>query len=100
MVELQTTIKPKETAKNTFGKEQRRRKAELRNRIKQIENEVDQIGEEISNLEAFMVQPEIIQDYKKLEETCNSLESLKAHQQELLDEWEVLVIEQEGFETD
>ena len=100
LVELQTTIKPKETAKNTFGKEQRRRKAELRNRIKQIENEVDQIGEEISNLEALMVQPEIIQDYKKLEETCNSLESLKAHQQELLDEWEVLVIEQEEFETD
>lgn len=91
-------VKEKETAKNSYGKENRKRKAELRNEIKKVEQQIEQVEQESQELETLISDPDIIQDYKKVEEYCHRLEELKSFQQKLLDHWGELVEEQENLE--
>lgn len=91
--------KPKET-KNTYGKEQRRRKAELRNQIKQYERDIEALDEEVATYQEQMNSPEVLQDYKKLEEICQLLEEAKKKQQELTDFWGEAAIEYESMEEE
>ena len=98
-VVVTSTDKQKEVSpKNSYGKEQRRRKAELRNQIKEIEKQIEDVEQEISDLEESINYPDAAQDYKKLEENCHTLENRKQQQQELMDKWEILMQEQEKLE--
>ena len=91
--------KPKDS-KPAYGKEQRRRRAELRTRIRQLETQIEELGADIVGYENAINDPEVLQDYQKLQQTCDDLEDAKFRQQELFDEWENLMEEQEALEAE
>ena len=84
--------------KAAYGKEQRRRKAELRTRIKAVEDEIEALGAHIVELENEIASPEVLRDHVLLRDKCDELEDSRFHQQELFDEWEELLEEQEQYE--
>ena len=88
------------TSKVGYGKEQRRRKAELRARLKTIEDEIEQVGAHIVELENEIASPEVLRDHVLLREKCDELDDTRFHQQELFDEWEKLLEEQEQYEQE
>ena len=94
------STEPKPAAKPAYGKEQRRRKAELRNRIRAVEQEIETLTEEIAQLEQEMVQPDVLRDHQLLQQKCDTMEEKRALQQERYEEWELLVEEQEQYEQD
>ena len=81
-----------------YGKEERRRRAEARNRLKIIEKDIDEVGARIVELENEMNDPEVYRDHNLMREKCDALEDARFHQQELFDEWEKLLEEQDAQE--
>lgn len=81
-----------------YGKEERRRRAEARNRLKTIEKDIDDVGARIVELENEMNDPEVYRDHNLMREKCDALEDARFHQQELFDEWEKLLEEQDALE--
>lgn len=102
----QAASEPAPAAQNTtggkasYGKEQRRRRAELRARIKAVEDEIEAIGARVVELENSINDPEVLRDHILLRDTCDELEDTRFHQQELFDEWEKLLEEQEQYEQE
>ena len=102
----QTAPEPAPAAQNatggkaSYGKEQRRRRAELRARIKAVEDEIEAIGARVVELENSINDPEVLRDHILLRDTCDELEDTRFHQQELFDEWEKLLEEQEQYEQE
>lgn len=86
--------------KQAYGKEQRRRRAEVRARLKAVENEIEELGAHIVELENEINDPEVLRDHVLLRDKCDELDDTRFHQQELFDEWERLAQEQEEFESD
>ena len=87
-------------AKAGYGKEQRRRRAEVRARIKAVETEIEQLGARIVELENELNDPEVLRDHILVRDKCDDLDDTRFHQQELFDEWEKLLEEQEQFEAE
>lgn len=73
--------------KPAFGKEQRRRKAELRTKVKQLEEELETLGADIVEIENLLSKPEIVCDHEKVTELCDKLSDAKFHQNECYDKW-------------
>lgn len=88
------------TKKQGYGKEQRRRRAEVRSRLKAVETEIEELGAHIVELENEINDPEVLRDHILLREKCDELDDTRFHQQELFDEWERLAQEQEEMEAD
>ena len=95
-------LAPREEApkKQGYGKEQRRRRAEVRARLKAVETEIEELGAHIVELENEINDPEVLRDHLLLREKCDELDDTRFHQQELFDEWEKLAQEQEAFEAE
>lgn len=90
-----------ETAKRQgYGKEQRRRRAEVRARLRAVETEIEELGAHIVELENEINDPEVLRDHLLLRDKCDELEDTRFHQQELYEEWERLAEEQEAFEAE
>ncbi len=92
----------KETVKPSggYGKEQRRRRAEVRNRLREIEAEVEEWSAHVVELENQLNDPEIVRDHIKLRDKCDELEDARFHQDELFAQWEQLLEEQEKMEQE
>lgn len=91
-------IAPEKTAsagKAAYGKEQRRRRAELRTRIKALEDEMETLALRIMALEGEVNDPDVLRDHTRLRDVCDELDDTRFHQDEVLAEWERLVEEQE-----
>ena len=86
--------------KQAYGKEQRKRRAEVRARIKAVENQIEELGAHIVELENEINDPEVLRDHLLLRDKCDELDDTRFHQQELYDEWEKLAEEQETFENE
>ncbi len=96
-------IAPEKTAsagKAAYGKEQRRRRAELRTRIKALEDEMETLALRIMVLEGEVNDPDILRDHTRLRDVCDELDDTRFHQDEVLAEWERLVEEQEAYEQE
>lgn len=96
-------IAPEKTAsagKAAYGKEQRRRRAELRARIKALEDEMETLALRIMALEGEVNDPDILRDHTRLRDVCDELDDTRFHQGEVLAEWERLVEEQEAYEQE
>ena len=96
-------IAPEKTAsagKAAYGKEQRRRRAELRTRIKALEDEMETLALRIMALEGEVNDPDILRDHTRLRDVCDELDDTRFHQDEILAEWERLVEEQEAYEQE
>ena len=96
-------IAPEKTAsagKAAYGKEQRRRRAELRARIKALEDEMETLALRIMALEGEVNDPDILRDHTRLRVVCDELVDSRFHQVEVLAEWERLVEEQEAYEQE
>ena len=92
---------PKEApARGGYGKEQRRRRAELRARIKALEDEIEDLGAHIVELENELNDPQVLRDHLLVRDKCDELDDARFHQQEKLDEWERLSEEQERLEAE
>ena len=93
--------KTEDTAKKqAYGKEQRKRRAEVRARLKKVETEIEELGAHIVELENEINDPEVLRDHLLLRDKCDELDDTRFHQQELYDEWEKLAEEQETFENE
>lgn len=96
-------IAPEKTAsagKAAYGKEQRRRRAELRTRIKALEDEMATLALRIMALEGEVNDPDVLRDHTRLRDVCDELDDTRFHQDEVLAEWERLVEEQEAYEQE
>lgn len=96
-------IAPEKTAsagKVAYGKEQRRRRAELRTRIKALEDEMETLALRIMVLEGEVNDPDVLRDHTRLRDVCDELDDTRFHQDEVLAEWERLVEEQEAYEQE
>ena len=87
-----------EPAKAGYGKEQRRRRAELRAKIKACEDEMEACGAREVELENEINSPEVYNDPQLLREKSDELSDLRFHQDELFAAWEAAVEEQEQYE--
>lgn len=88
-------IAPEKTAsagKAAYGKEQRRRRAELRTRIKALEDEMETLALRIMALEGEVNDPDVLRDHTRLRDVCDELDDTRFHQDEVLAEWERLVL--------
>ena len=83
-----------------YGKEQRRRRAEVRARLKSVETEIEELGARIVELENELNDSEVLRDHLLLRDKCDELDDTRFQQQELFDEWEKLAEEQEKFDTE
>ncbi|MEG0616741.1 MAG: ABC-F family ATP-binding cassette domain-containing protein [Oscillospiraceae bacterium] len=92
--------KAENAAKPAYGKEQRRRKAELRTRIKELEDTIETMGADIAEIENKLNDPEIVRDRDKVRELCDELSDTKFHQEELYNEWGELSSEQEQMQDE
>ena len=102
-VPLEKNIAPEKTAsagKAAYGKEQRRRRAELRTRIKALEDEMETLALRIMALEGEVNDPDVLRDHTRLRDVCDELDDTRFHQDEVLAEWERLVEEQEAYEQE
>lgn len=86
--------------KAAYGKEQRRRRAEVRTRIKALEDELEALALRVLELEDAVNDPEVLRDHIRLREVCDELDDTKFHQNEVLAEWEKLAEEQESYEQE
>ena len=86
-----------DTAKPTYGKEQRKRKAELRTKIKALEEEMEALSFKVIECEEAINSPEITSDHMKLREVCDALDDAKFRQDEAFEEWSALVEEQDAM---
>ena len=96
-------IAPEKTAsagKAAYGKEQRRRRAELRTRIKALEDEMETLALRTMALEGEVNDPDVLRDHTRLRDVCDELDDTRFHQDEVLAEWERLVEEQEAYEQE
>ena len=87
------------TPRASYGKEQRRRRAEVRARLKAVEDEIEELGAHIVELENEINDPEVLRDHLLLQEKCDELDDTRFHQQELFEEWEKLAEEQERYDA-
>lgn len=87
-------------AKVGYGKEQRRRRAEVRTRLKALETEIEELGAHIVELENEINDPEVLRDHLLLRDKCDELDDSRFHQQELYDEWEKLAEEQDRMDAE
>lgn len=83
-----------------YGKEQRRRRAEVRTRLKALETEIEELGTRIVELENEINDPEVLRDHLLLRDKCDELDDSRFHQQELYDEWEKLAEEQDRMDAE
>ena len=95
---VQAAQKAAEPAKTGYGKEQRRRRAELRAKIKACEDEMEACGAREVELENEINSPEVYNDPQLLREKSDELSDLRFHQDELFAAWEAAVEEQEQYE--
>ena len=86
--------------KQAYGKEQRKRRAEVRARIKAVENQIEELGAHIVELENEINDPEVLRDHLLLRDKCDELDDTRFHQQELYDEWEKLAEEQDRMDAE
>ena len=90
--------KAAEPAKIGYGKEQRRRRAELRAKIKACEDEMEACGAREVELDNEINSPEVYNDPDLLRQKSDELSDLRFHQDELFAAWEAAVEEQEQYE--
>ena len=83
-----------------YGKEQRRRRAEVRTRLKALETEIEELGAHIVELENEINDPEVLRDHLLLRDKCDELDDSRFHQKELYDEWEKLAEEQDRMDAE
>lgn len=96
--EIVPTEKAQAAVKPTYGKEQRRRRAELRTRIKALEDEMESLEMRIMELEGDISDPEVLSDHIRLREVCDELDDSKFHQEEVMNEWSTLMEELEAYD--
>ena len=92
------SAKAAEPAKAGYGKEQRRRRAELRAKIKACEDEMEACGAREVELDNEINSPEVYNDPQLLREKSDELADLRFHQEELFAAWEKAMEEQEQYE--
>ena len=95
---VQTAQKAAEPAKTGYGKEQRRRRAELRAKIKACEDEMEACGAREVELDNEINSPEVYNDPDLLRQKSDELSDLRFHQEELFAAWEAAMEEQEAYE--
>ena len=83
-----------------YGKEQRRRKAELRTKVKALEDEMEALGARQAELENEINTPEVYNDPILLREKSDELEDTRARQEDLFVQWESAVEEQQSYEAE
>lgn len=86
--------------KAAYGKEQRRRRAEVRARLKALEDEMEALALRVMELEEAVNDPEVLRDHMRLRDVCDELDDTRFHQDEVLAEWEKLAEEQEAYEQE
>ena len=91
--------KEEKAEKPVWGKEQRRKKAQLRQEIKAVEDELEALTLKIMDLEAAVNDPEVLRDHIRLREVCDGLDDARYHETELEARWEALVERQEEMEA-
>jgi ATP-binding cassette subfamily F protein 3 len=81
-----------------YGKEQRRRRAELRAKVKALEDELEALGAHQVELENDINTPEVYNDPQLLREKSDDLDDTRARQEDLFRAWEAAVDEQQAEE--
>ncbi len=89
--------KPKSSG---YGKEQRRRKAELRAKVKALEDEMEALGARQIELENEINTPDVYSDPMLLRQKSDELEDTRARQEDLFMAWEAAVEEQQSYEEE
>ena len=95
---VQAAQKAAEPVKTGYGKEQRRRRAELRAKIKACEDEMEACGAREVELDNEINSPEVYNDPDLLRQKSDELSDLRFHQEELFAAWEAAMEEQEAYE--
>ena len=76
----------KSQASSHRSKVQRSADAARRNRMKELEAEIEALEAAIAEMEAKLTEPEIAQDYQKLQEVCNQIGDARARTEECFEE--------------
>ncbi|MCC5946549.1 MAG: ABC-F family ATP-binding cassette domain-containing protein [Bernardetiaceae bacterium] len=72
---------------------------QARRKVEQIEDEIQKLEAQIADTEKQLAKPEVIADLKKLEQTNQQYQKLKATLAQYTENWEVALEEHEALET-
>ncbi len=101
--EQNVSVKPKQEVRQEdsakYGKEQRRKKAELRATVKQCEAEMQKLEDDIANLEGELNTPQVAKDHVKLAQICSELDEKRAKNDKLFSEWHIAIEQLEQVDT-
>ncbi len=96
----QASIKADETVapiKQNAKKENRKRKAQLREQISVLEEKLNDLENDIKELEIQINEPEILKDHVILNEKCELLEKKRSEHEEVFLNWDMLIDEQKEY---
>lgn len=99
-VEPVVTVAETKPKSSGYGKEQRRRKAELRAKVKALEDEMEALGARQTELENEINTPDVYSDPMLLWQKSDELEDTRARQEDLFMAWEAAVEEQQSYEEE
>ena len=91
-------VREETTARPVYGKEQRRRRAELRAKVKKLEDEMEALGAREVELDVEINSPEVYNDPQLLRDKSDELEDIRFRQEELFVQWEEALEEQKQYE--
>ncbi len=80
--------------KQNYGKEQRKKKAQLREQIRNLEDFLSKIEIDIEKLEADLNEPDNLKDHVKVNEICEVLDKKRTEQENAFTQWDALIDEQ------
>ncbi len=83
--------------KQNAKKENRKRKAQLREQISTLEERLNYLEKNIEELEKQINEPEILKDHVILNEKCELLEQKRAEHEEVFLNWDMLIDEQKEY---
>ncbi len=93
----QQPLEQQET-KQAFGKEERRRKAQLRELVKRLEQDMQMLDDDIEGLERQLNEPDTLKDHVRLNEICTELEQKRKEAEEAFEKWGEASEQLDGFE--
>lgn len=92
-------VKPVTKSNNQFAsKEKQREQRKLKRAIEALELEMEKLDAEIASIHQALLQPELAQDYEKLHQLNDQLESKESAQIKVMTDWEEQSLELEAFE--
>ena len=100
--EEKTQPTPSASEENSYqkSKDLQRQKRKIERQIESLEQEIEHLDQTIQTIQEEMVQPEVLEDYERLNQLNEQLSLSKQQQEDCMQEWEEVQVTLESFQNE